>query len=238
MTPTTLVFETPIIDSGVGSCGVSPAVVMGRSETCTAWATPSLVTSPMSERVLVEITRNLASLVSTGGVAVLKSLPLAVTQTKVGSSSSCVATGAFLIKTMPEASISCVRRASPYFSETSSSSLRICCLIRCSELSKACRASISLRSWSASVSSSMTLNLVSRRSLSSRMCSACSSLRSKTWISRVRAPSAVSLVRITSMISSMLRTATWRPSKRCSLAFLRSRRLVDLRRTTSMRCAR
>ena len=184
------------------------------------------------------MTRNLASLVSTGGVLVLKSFPLAVMQTKVGSSSSWVATGAFLTTTIPEASISWVRRASPYLSETSSSSARICFLIRCSELSSACRASISLRSWSASVSSSITLNLVSLRSLSSRICSACSSLRSKIWISRVRAPSAVSLVRITSMISSMLRTAIWRPSRRCSLAFLRSKRLVDLRRTTSIRCAR
>ena len=135
------------------------------------------------------------------------------------------------------ASVSSVRRGVPKRSATSASSSETSASMRCRLARSNSSSSISARSLSRSASSSMRENLVSRRRRSSRMYSACTWLRSKTSMRRVRACSASSLVRMTWMTSSMSRIAISRPSTRCRRSRRRASRYCDRRVTTSMRCA-
>ena len=131
--------------------------------------------------------------------------------------------------------LSTVWRGVPCSSARACSSSETTSRSRASEARMASSSAIAAVSSSRSRSSSIRENLVSWRSRSSRMYSAWTSLRSKTWTSRRFASAAWSEERMISMTSSMSTSASSRPSTRWSRSFFLPRRKDVRRRTTERR---
>ncbi len=165
---------------------------------------PRLVTAPISARLVVSSVERMAScLLRRAGGLMRRAArrgrregrrarcgPVALRNTRHGTSatsSTAAARFAAAPAMLGRASVSSVRRGVPKRSATSASSSETSASMRCRLASSSSSSSISARSLSRSASSSMRENLVSRRRRSSRMYSACTWLRSKTSMRRVRA---------------------------------------------------